>query len=52
MPDYEPFPDDAVVYIALRNLTYVDSETGDIKPNAFLLRERDLGPANGVSHRV
>ena len=49
MPDYTPFSDDAVVYIALRNQTYMDSETGEVKPNAFLLRERDLGPANGVS---
>ena len=38
-----------MVYIALRSLTYVDQETGDIKPGAFLLRERDLGPADGVS---
>jgi len=49
MPDYAPFLDDTVVYIALRNTSYMDMETGDIKPNAFLLRESNLGPANGVS---
>ncbi len=49
MPDYAPLLDDTAVYIALRNTSYMDMETGDIKPNAFLLRERDLGPANGIS---
>lgn len=39
-----------MVYIALRNASYMDSESGNIKPNAFLLRERDLvGPTIGVS---
>jgi len=49
MPEYLSFPDDAVVYIALRNTSYMDLENGDIKPNAFLLRENELGPANGIS---
>jgi hypothetical protein len=49
MPDYAPFSDDTVVYIALRNTSYMDMESGDIKPNAFLLRAVDLGSANGIS---
>lgn len=42
MPAYPPLPGDKKVYIALRNKSYQDADTGDILPSAFELRASEL----------
>ncbi len=54
MPQLPPLRDDEVVYIAIRNPNFMNAATGNIAPNAFYMRERDLEgqPPHGLSTTV
>jgi len=42
MPFYPPLPGDKKVYVAVRNKSYLDADTGAILPSAFELRAAEL----------
>lgn len=40
---FEPLPNSAIVYRALLRKNWIDAETGEVKSNAYLLRENEPG---------